>query len=175
MNARTRLPLPCDTILACRRDLQGEALRLTRPHRDLLSMEEVRAIADLATAEAAKCWDPTRRVPFVAYARSWVRGAVLKALAHEQRQRRVDECAARVLVARPASRIDDQASARELLSLLGTYDCRFLVAHHFDEVPLTRLAVRARHHPSWACRRHARLRTTLSRLRAVHCTGGAPL
>ncbi|MEZ4264742.1 MAG: hypothetical protein R3F39_00065 [Myxococcota bacterium] len=161
MNARTRLKCPEHTVLASRDAIHVMALHMTRAHRGLLSKADVRAVADVATVEAAKCWDITRGVSFAVYARGWVRGALLKALRHERAQRRVSASAARAVVAEPESSVENQVAARHMLSLLIARDQRFLIAHHFDEVPLAKLAARCRHHPSWASRRLARLRNAL--------------
>lgn len=169
MNARTHRLSPHELVLTERHAIHLTALRMTTAHRDLMSKQEVRAVADVAAVEAAKCWDPTRGVPFGVYAQGWVRGALLKALRHERIQRCVSAAAARAVVAEPTSSVENQVAARALLSKLRAYDRRFLIAHHFDEVPLTKLAVRSHHHPSWACRRHARLRAALARGTAPAC------
>lgn len=162
MNARTRRPPVGHIVLTTRRAFHLMALRVTRAHRELLSKDDARAVADAAAVEAAKSWDATRGIPFGVYARHWVCGALLRALQRERAQRRVCKAAARELVAEPESSVEDRVAARHLLSTLRAYDRRFLIAHHFDEVPLNKLASRSNHHPSWACRRHARLRTALA-------------
>jgi hypothetical protein len=163
MNARTEPALPHALILRHRDLLRAFALETSRSSRRFLSMREARAIADLATVEAAVRWSPARRVPFLIYARPWVRGAILRAIRLERTHASIDASLAEAVVAARPPSAERVAGARLLLGRLTDSDFQFLVEHHIEELTYIELGAAGARCSAWACRHHARLAAALSR------------
>lgn len=142
-------------LLRARPRLHYFALRLGRRHRDLLSRDELRSIADGAMLDAWQRYRPGR-CAFTTFARHWVYGAVLREVARElaERARRAEF----ELVAPPLIDCGPHPGAmvRQLVERLPRRERGVLISHALGGEPLASIARAAGRHRSWASRVYQR-------------------
>lgn len=124
--------------------LHGYAIRRFRRHRDLLSLDEIRSIADEGIFEACRRFDPEKGA-FVAFARFWVRRQLHRAVAHELvwQRKRVGEgdtlFQAEIDERETLECLEEQVTARDLVGRIEptAYD---MWAMHVDGRPIREVA-----------------------------------
>ncbi|PIE15348.1 MAG: hypothetical protein CSA66_08180 [Proteobacteria bacterium] len=148
--------------------LRALAQRICGEDNDYLSPDEVDSLAAAAALDAWSRFDPARGVPFVAFARHHVRGAVLEALRRRRRQwSRSPPGGDLDHVARHGPSAHDLALAHEVWGLLEPIEREVALLHGGGE-SLSSIARSVGRHPSWASRLLKRAR---ARLRALERPG----
>ena len=152
-------------LLHCRERLHRYALWLSRDGRDLVSTEEAVSAADLAMVRAWRRYSPREGQTFVAYARPWVRGAILNQVRVVLNRRKHEGAVG--LSENRGSGLDLEAevgrrlSAHRMMERLPP-DLRDLVVEHVVKGCSLAAYARARgRHRAWACRRLQRAMVTL--------------
>lgn len=102
---------PTFLLALCARPLlHGYALKQCRRHRDLMSADEIRSVADEGLLEACRRFDPDRG-PFLVFARFWVMRQLRRALKQELRWKR-------------AADFDELVDASEVIDELPNFECQ---------------------------------------------------
>jgi DNA-directed RNA polymerase specialized sigma24 family protein len=144
-------------LLIARPFLHRFAVRVSARHRDLVSADDARGIADLAMVSALARFRGWRARAFASYARHWVFGALRRAVRGElEHLRGREEYQVLAWQSRPVAPPDRRLELTEALSRLPAAHREVVVRRVVAREPFAVIARRAGRHRAWACRAYQR-------------------